>query len=99
MTRSSQPIREHIFDFDDNFERTLRSKRNQQASNPPNLEPEFEEQVLEEEENPTTQVVEEDPIMAADNPSKNFLPRVWTMPHLYAFNSPRLPKGRQKSSN
>ncbi|KAM2352117.1 hypothetical protein ACFXTH_006836 [Malus domestica] len=67
MTRSSQPIREHIFDFDDDFERILRRKRNQQASNPPNLEPEFEERVVEEEEDPTTQVVEEVQDMAADN--------------------------------
>ncbi|CAN6685977.1 unnamed protein product [Malus baccata var. baccata] len=67
MTQSSQPIREHIFEFDDDFERTLRSKKNQQASNPPNLDPEFEEQVEEEEETPTTQVVEEEPNMAVDN--------------------------------
>ena len=44
MTRSSQTVRDHILDFDDNFERTLRRKRHQQASNPPSLEPEFEEQ-------------------------------------------------------
>ncbi|KAM1936781.1 hypothetical protein ACFX15_014008 [Malus domestica] len=67
MTRTSQPIREHIFEFDDDFERTLRRKRNQQASNPPNLDPEFEEQVEEEEETPMAQVVEEEPNMAVDN--------------------------------
>ena len=44
MTRSSQPVREHILDFDDDFERTLRRQRNQQASNPPSPEPELEEQ-------------------------------------------------------
>ncbi|KAM2435047.1 hypothetical protein PS1_025057 [Malus domestica] len=59
MTRSSHPIREHILDFDDDFERTLRRNRNQQDRNPPIPEPEFEEHPLEEEE--------EDPNMAADN--------------------------------
>ena len=43
MTRSSQTVREHILDFDDDFERTLRRRRNQQTSNPPSLEPEFED--------------------------------------------------------
>ncbi|CAN6567745.1 unnamed protein product [Malus baccata var. baccata] len=59
MTRSSHPIREHILDFDDDFERTLRRNRNQQDRNPPIPEPEFEEHPLEEKE--------EDPNMAADN--------------------------------
>ncbi|KAM2003750.1 hypothetical protein ACFX15_027284 [Malus domestica] len=59
MTWSSHPIREHILDFDDDFERTLRRNRNQQDRNPPILEPEFEEHPLEEEK--------EDPNMAADN--------------------------------
>ncbi|KAM1537687.1 hypothetical protein ACFX1X_002721 [Malus domestica] len=59
MTRSSHPIREHILDFDDDFERTLRRNRNQQDRNPPIPEPEFEEHPLEEKE--------ENPNMAADN--------------------------------
>ncbi|KAM1408748.1 hypothetical protein ACFX2I_009230 [Malus domestica] len=54
MTRSSQPVCEHIFDFEDDFERTLRRKRNQQESNPLNPEPELEEE-------------EEAQVMAADN--------------------------------
>ncbi|KAM1728959.1 hypothetical protein ACFX12_019413 [Malus domestica] len=66
MTRSSQPVREHILDFDDNFERTLR-RRNQQESNPPSPKPDLEEQVLEEEERGTSGIFEEAPIMAADN--------------------------------
>ncbi|CAN6695216.1 unnamed protein product [Malus baccata var. baccata] len=67
MTRSSQPVREHILDFDDDFERTLRRRRNQQKSNPPSPEPDLEEQVLEEEEEPTVQVGEEMQGMAMDN--------------------------------
>ncbi|CAN6554897.1 unnamed protein product [Malus baccata var. baccata] len=59
MTRSSHPVREHILDFDDDFERTLRRNRNQQDRNPPIPEPKFEEHPLEEEE--------EDPNMTTDN--------------------------------
>ncbi|KAM1162698.1 hypothetical protein ACFX13_001738 [Malus domestica] len=55
MTRSSHPVREHILDFDDYFDRTLRRNRNQQDRNPPIPEPEFEEHPLEKED------------MAADN--------------------------------
>ncbi|CAN6700796.1 unnamed protein product [Malus baccata var. baccata] len=44
MTRSSQPVREHIFDFDGDFERTLRRKKKGQESNPPSPKPELEEQ-------------------------------------------------------
>ncbi len=58
MTRSSKLVRENILDFDDDFERTLRRTRNQQDHNPPSPEPVFEEQVLEEEEQPTARVVE-----------------------------------------
>ncbi|CAN6712704.1 unnamed protein product [Malus baccata var. baccata] len=46
---------------------TLRRRRNQQESNPPNPEPDLEEQVLEEEEEPTAQVGEEVQGMAMDN--------------------------------
>ncbi|KAM2274384.1 hypothetical protein ACFX1S_044204 [Malus domestica] len=67
MTRSSQPVHEHIFDFDDDFEQTLRRKMNQQASNPPIPELELEEEVVEEEEEPTAQELEEAQVMAADN--------------------------------
>ncbi|CAN6570905.1 unnamed protein product [Malus baccata var. baccata] len=67
MTRSSKPVREHILDFDDDFERTLRRRRNQQESNPPSPEPDLEEQVLEEEEDPTAQVGGEVEGMAMDN--------------------------------
>ncbi|KAM1516006.1 hypothetical protein ACFX10_015050 [Malus domestica] len=59
MTRSSHPIREHILNFDDDFERTLRRNRNQQDRNPLIPELEFEEHPLEEEE--------EDPNMVANN--------------------------------
>ncbi|XP_068340626.1 uncharacterized protein [Pyrus communis] len=63
MTRSSHPIREHILDFDDDFERELRRKR----KNPePSESSESSESVSEfEEEEPTARVGEED--MAADN--------------------------------
>ncbi|CAN6685860.1 unnamed protein product [Malus baccata var. baccata] len=67
MTRSSHPIREHILDFDDDFERTLRRNRNQQDRNPPIPEPGFKEHPLEEEEIPTAQVGEEVQSMAMDN--------------------------------
>ncbi|CAN6677801.1 unnamed protein product [Malus baccata var. baccata] len=67
MTRSSHPIREHILDFDDDFERTLRRNRNQQDRNPPIPEPEFKEHPLEKEEIPTAQVGEEVQRMATDN--------------------------------
>ncbi|KAM1380246.1 hypothetical protein ACFX2I_021999 [Malus domestica] len=64
MTRSSQPIHKHIRDIDDDFERTLRRARNQQEPQPSQPTPEDK---VEEQEEPTTQVVEEDPNMAADN--------------------------------
>ncbi|CAN6687783.1 unnamed protein product [Malus baccata var. baccata] len=67
MTRSSQPVREHIFDFDGDFERTLRRKKKVQESNPPSPEPELEEQEVEVEEEATTRFEEEVPTMAADN--------------------------------
>ena len=67
MTRSSQTVSENILDFDDDFERTLRRRINQQESNPPSPEPEFKGQVIEEEEVPTAQIVEEAQVMAADN--------------------------------
>ena len=66
MTRSSQPIRENILDFDDDFERNLRRNKSQQVPNPPSPEPDLEEQVLEEEEEGTERVVEEVQDMAAE---------------------------------
>ncbi|KAM2749694.1 hypothetical protein EV2_028569 [Malus domestica] len=67
MTRSSQPIHKHIHDFDDDFERTLRRARNQQEPQP--LQPALDlgEDKVEEQEDPTTQVVEEDSNMVVYN--------------------------------
>ena len=67
MTRSSQPVRENIFDFVGDFERTLRRKKKLQESNPPSPEPELEEQEVEVEEEATARFEEEVPTMAADN--------------------------------
>ncbi|KAM1159107.1 hypothetical protein ACFX1X_032726 [Malus domestica] len=67
MTRSSHPVREHILDFDDDFEKTLRRRRNQQEFNPFSPEPDLEEQVPEKEEIPTAQVGEVVQDMAMDN--------------------------------
>ncbi|KAM1462617.1 hypothetical protein ACFXTO_047626 [Malus domestica] len=59
MTRSSQPIRANILEFDDDFERTLRRKMKQLEPSPPRSDSEFEEEEEEEEE--------EEQFMAADN--------------------------------
>ena len=59
MTRSSQPIRTNILDFDDDFERTLRRKRKQPEPNPPSSSLENESEFEEEEE--------EEQAMEADN--------------------------------
>ncbi|RXH70651.1 hypothetical protein DVH24_013397 [Malus domestica] len=67
MTCSSQPVCEHIFDFDGDFERTLRRKKKLQESNPLSPEPELEEQEVEVEEEATARFEEEVPTMAADN--------------------------------
>ncbi|KAM1241520.1 hypothetical protein ACFX2J_046708 [Malus domestica] len=67
MTRSSQPVRKHISDFDGDFERTLRRKKKLQESNPPSPEPELEEQEVEVEEKATTQVGGEEQGIAMDN--------------------------------
>ncbi|KAM2322729.1 hypothetical protein ACFXTH_019374 [Malus domestica] len=67
MTRSSQPVREHIFDFDGDFEKTLRRKKKLHKSNPPSPEPELEEQEVEVEEEATARFEEEVPTMAVDN--------------------------------
>ncbi|XP_050115615.1 uncharacterized protein LOC126593561 [Malus sylvestris] len=67
MTRSSQPVREHISDFDGDFERTLRRKKKLQESNPPSPEPELEEQEVKVEEKATAQVGGEEQGIAMDN--------------------------------
>ncbi|KAM2988877.1 hypothetical protein FF2_002915 [Malus domestica] len=67
MTRSSQPVREHIYDFDGDFESTLRRKKKLQESNPPSPEPELEEQEVEVEEKATAQVGGEEQGIAMDN--------------------------------
>ncbi|CAN6544193.1 unnamed protein product [Malus baccata var. baccata] len=65
MTRSSHPIREHILDFDDDFERELRRKRKNpepsESSSNSEVEVEFEK------EEPTTRVGEVEEVMAQDN--------------------------------
>ncbi|KAM1837270.1 hypothetical protein ACFX14_019088 [Malus domestica] len=67
MTRSSQPVREHISDFDGDFERTLRRKKKLQESNPRSPKPELEEQEVEGEEKATAQVGEVVQDMDMDN--------------------------------
>ncbi|KAM2067361.1 hypothetical protein ACFX1T_043700 [Malus domestica] len=67
MTRSSQPIRTNILDFDDDFERKLRRARNQQEHHPSNSESDLEENVQEEEEEATAGIFEEVQGMAMDN--------------------------------
>ncbi|CAN6566299.1 unnamed protein product [Malus baccata var. baccata] len=67
MTRSSQPIRANILDFDDDFERKLRRARNQQEHHPPNSESDLEENVQEKEKEATARIFEEVQGMAVDN--------------------------------
>ncbi|KAM1476367.1 hypothetical protein ACFXTO_038361 [Malus domestica] len=67
MTRSSQPIRANILDFDDDFERKLRRARNQQEHHPPSSESDLEENVQEEEEEATAGIFEEVQGTAMDN--------------------------------
>ncbi|KAM2053563.1 hypothetical protein FF2_003162 [Malus domestica] len=65
MTRSSHPIRLHILDFDDDFERELRRKRKNpepsESSSNSEVEVEFEE------EEPTARGGEVEEAMAQDN--------------------------------
>ncbi|KAM1635243.1 hypothetical protein ACFXTN_012089 [Malus domestica] len=56
MTRSSQPVREHIFDFNDDFERDLRRKMRHPEPSEPSSSLEAESEFEEEKE-----------VMAADN--------------------------------
>ncbi|KAM1772011.1 hypothetical protein ACFX11_046760 [Malus domestica] len=67
MTRSSQPVHKHIFDFDDDFERTLRRARNQQDPQPSQPAPDLEEDKVEEREEATTRTFEKVQDMAIDN--------------------------------
>ncbi|CAN6707344.1 unnamed protein product [Malus baccata var. baccata] len=67
MTRSSQPIRANILDFDDDFERKLRRARSQQEHHPPTSESDCEGNVQEEEEEATAGIFEEVQGMAVDN--------------------------------
>ncbi|KAM1216969.1 hypothetical protein ACFX2J_013197 [Malus domestica] len=67
MTQSSQPVREHILDFDNDFEWTLRRKRNKQESNPPSPDPVLEEEEVEEQKEATAGIFEEVQDMVADN--------------------------------
>ncbi|KAM1050651.1 hypothetical protein ACFX13_033089 [Malus domestica] len=65
MTRSSHPVREHILDFDDDFERELRRKRKNPEPSESSSNSEAEVEI--EEEEPTTQVGEVETVMAQDN--------------------------------
>ncbi|KAM1432853.1 hypothetical protein ACFXTO_015348 [Malus domestica] len=49
MTRSSQPIRSNILEFDNDFEQTFRRKRKQPKPSPPSSDSEFEEEEEEEQ--------------------------------------------------
>ncbi|KAM1099980.1 hypothetical protein ACFX15_006272 [Malus domestica] len=65
MTRSSHPVREHILDFDDNFERELRRKRKNPEPSESSSNSKAEVEI--EEEEPTAQVGEVETVMAQDN--------------------------------
>ncbi|CAN6698096.1 unnamed protein product [Malus baccata var. baccata] len=65
MTRSSHPIREHILDFDDDFERELRRKR--KNPEPSESSSNSEAEVEFEEEEPTARVGEVEEAMTQDN--------------------------------
>ncbi|KAM3003944.1 hypothetical protein FF2_034242 [Malus domestica] len=65
MTRSSHPVRKHILDFDDDFERELRRKRKNPEPSESSSNSETEVEI--EEEEPTAQVGEVETVMAQDN--------------------------------
>ncbi|KAM1643788.1 hypothetical protein ACFX2K_013575 [Malus domestica] len=67
MTRSSQPVHKHIFDFDDDFERTVRRARNQQEPQSSQLAPDPKEDKVKEQEEATARTFEEVQDMAVDN--------------------------------
>ncbi|KAM1489488.1 hypothetical protein ACFXTO_032744 [Malus domestica] len=98
MTRSSHPVREHILDFDDDFERELRRKRKNPEPSESSSNSEAEVEI--EEEEPTAQVGEVETVMVQDNRTiKELSAWDWTMPHLYVFNIRRLPKERLRNSS
>ncbi|KAM2252602.1 hypothetical protein ACFX1S_007093 [Malus domestica] len=99
MTPSSLPIREHILDFDDYFERELRRKRKNPKPSESNSNSEATVE-FEEEENPRQEWVKwRKPWHKTIVQSRSFRLRDWTMPHLYVFNIPRLPKERSRNSS
>ncbi|KAM2360725.1 hypothetical protein ACFXTH_003081 [Malus domestica] len=65
MTRSSHPVRKHILDFDDDFERELRRKMKNPEPSESSSNSETEVEI--EEEEPTAQVGEVETVMAQDN--------------------------------
>ncbi|CAN6547322.1 unnamed protein product [Malus baccata var. baccata] len=65
MTRSSHLVREHILDFDADFERELRRKRKNPEPSKSSSNSEAEVEI--EEEEPTAQVGEVETVMAQDN--------------------------------
>ncbi|KAM1664409.1 hypothetical protein ACFXTN_039932 [Malus domestica] len=65
MTRSSHPIREHILDFDDDFERELRRKRKNPEPSESSSNSEVEVEI--EKEEPTVRVGEVEEVIAQDN--------------------------------
>ncbi|KAM2061585.1 hypothetical protein FF1_046656 [Malus domestica] len=65
MTRSSNLVREHILEFDDDFERELRRKQKNPEPSESSANSEAESEF--EEEEPTARVGEEEQAMAADN--------------------------------
>ena len=67
MTWSSQPVHKHIFDFDDDFERTLRRARNQQDPQLSQPASDLEEDEIQVEEEAMTQMFVEEQVMAVDN--------------------------------
>ncbi|KAM1389508.1 hypothetical protein ACFX2I_017482 [Malus domestica] len=81
MTRSSRPVHEHILDFDDDFEITLRRRRKQQHKEDPTAQVGGEEQG----------------IAMDNLRSRSLPPRVWIMPHHCVSNIPWLLKVKPKS--
>ncbi|CAN6707332.1 unnamed protein product [Malus baccata var. baccata] len=65
MTRSYNPVHEHILDFEDDFERELRRKRKNPEPSESSSNSEAEVEI--EEEEPTAQVGEVETVMAQDN--------------------------------
>ncbi|KAB2635872.1 S2-RNase [Pyrus ussuriensis x Pyrus communis] len=76
MTRSSQPVRGHILEFDDDFERTLRRKKTQPEPNPSSSssESEFEEEEEEHDMAVDNRTIKELSASGLDNVSSNQIP-------------------------